>query len=154
MLIGPDFKPPFVSGQNLGATTWPGRDAWFIGGVNVRGWISSDPEANLIYYGTADPGPRNPHQRPGDNTWTSSVFARDPDTGQARWAYQRNPHDLHDYDGVNENVLLDLTISGQARKVFVHPDRNGFMYVMDRLSGEISRRSLSCPPTRSSASTS
>ena len=65
------------------------------------------------------------------------MFARDPDTGAAKWAYQWNPHDLYDYDGTNENVLLDLNIGGQDRKVLVHPDRNGYMYVMDRLSGEI-----------------
>jgi PQQ-dependent dehydrogenase (methanol/ethanol family) len=137
VLIGPDFKPPYVQGRNLGATTWPNDAAWQVGGGTVWGWISYDPEANLIYYGTSNAGPWNAAQRPGDNKWTSSVFARDPDTGQARWAYQWNPHDLYDYDGTNENVLLDLTLDGQPRKVFVHPDRNGYMYVMDRLSGEI-----------------
>ena len=135
--IGPDFKPPYVKGENLGATTWPNEEAWQVGGGTVWGWISYDPEANLIYYGTSNAGPWNAAQRPGENKWTSSVFARNPDTGMARWAYQWNPHDLYDYDGTNENVLLDLTIQGQNRKVFVHPDRNGYMYVMDRLSGEI-----------------
>ena len=72
------------------------------------GWISYDPELDLIYYGTANPGPWNPDQRPGDNKWTSGLFARDPATGQARWFYQFSPHDLHDYDGVNENLLVDL----------------------------------------------
>lgn len=137
VLIGPDFKPPYVAGHDLGAMTWPNDDAWKVGGGNVWGWISYDPAANLIYYGTANPAPWNSEQRPGDNKWTSSVFARDPDTGMARWAYQWNPHDLHDYDGVNENVLLDLTLDGQPRKVFAHPDRNGFMYVLDRLSGTL-----------------
>ncbi|CAI8732332.1 methanol/ethanol family PQQ-dependent dehydrogenase [Methylocaldum szegediense] len=137
VLIGPDFKPPYVSGQNLGATTWPSEKAWQIGGGTVWGWISYDPEADLIYYGTSNAGPWNAVQRPGENKWTSSVFARDPDTGMARWAYQWNPHDLYDYDGVNENVLLDLNIDGQDRKVLVHADRNGYMYVLDRLTGEI-----------------
>ncbi|MGZ8975744.1 PQQ-dependent dehydrogenase, methanol/ethanol family, partial [Methylomagnum sp.] len=137
VLIGPDFKPPYVTGHDLGATTWPSEAAWRVGGGTAWGWISYDPDANLIYYGTSNAGPWNAAQRPGENKWTSSVFARDPDTGMARWAYQWNPHDLYDYDGVNENVLLDLDINGQRRKVFVHPDRNGYMYVMDRLSGEI-----------------
>jgi PQQ-dependent dehydrogenase (methanol/ethanol family) len=137
VLIGADFKPPYVKGENLGATTWPNEEAWRVGGGTVWGWISYDPEANLIYYGTSNAGPWNAAQRPGENKWTSSVFARDPDTGMARWAYQWNPHDLYDYDGTNENVLLDLTLNGRNRKVFVHPDRNGYMYVMDRLSGEI-----------------
>src|SRR5882757_1385310 len=65
------------------------------------------------------------------------MFARDPDTGEAVWAYQLNPHDLHDYDGVNENILLDLTINGQMRKVLAHPDRNARMYIMDRATGEV-----------------
>jgi PQQ-dependent dehydrogenase (methanol/ethanol family) len=137
VLIGADFKPPYVKGENLGATTWPNEEAWRVGGGTVWGWITYDPEANLIYYGTSNAGPWNAAQRPGENKWTSSVFARDPDTGMARWAYQWNPHDLYDYDGTNENVLLDLTLNGRNRKVFVHPDRNGYMYVMDRLSGEI-----------------
>ncbi len=137
VLIGPDFKPPYVSGQNLGATTWPSEAAWQIGGGTVWSWISYDPEADLIYYGTSNASPWNAVQRPGDNKWTSSVFARDPDTGMARWAYQWNPHDLYDYDGTNENVLLDLTIAGQERKVLVHADRNGYMYVVDRLTGVI-----------------
>ena len=78
-----------------------------------------------------------PDQRPGDNKWTSTIFARRPDTGEAIWAYQINPHDDHDYDGVNENILLDLNINGRLRKVLAHPDRNGRMYVMDRATGEV-----------------
>ena len=138
VLIGSRFKPYFAqdSGANLGVTTWP-PDAWKIGGGSVWGWISYDPELDLIYYGTGNPGPWNPHQRPGDNKWTSAIFARDPDNGEAVWAYQWSPHDLHDYDGVNENVLLDLPIGGQTRKVLVRPERNGFVYVLDRETGEI-----------------
>jgi len=75
--------------------------------------------------------------RPGDNKWTAAVFARNPDTGEAAWAYQFSPHDLYDYDGVNENVLVDLPIQGQTRKVLMHPDRNGYVYVIDRSSGEV-----------------
>lgn len=136
VLIGDDFKAPYASGKDLGVSTWQG-DQWKHGGGAVWGWLSYDPQANLVYYGTSNPGPWNPDQRPGDNKWTSTVFARDPDTGMAKWAYQLNPHDLYDYDGVNENVLLDLDIGGQQRKTMVHVDRNGFVYVMDRMTGKL-----------------
>jgi len=138
VLIGPDFKPFYAAdrGKDLGVKTWPGQ-AWKIGGGNVWGWISYDPQADLIYYGTANPGPWNPEQRPGANKWTAGIFARSPSDGQARWFYQYSPHDLHDYDGVNENVLLDIAIKGRQRKVLVHPDRNGYVYVMDRLNGQV-----------------
>ncbi|HYG25995.1 MAG TPA: PQQ-binding-like beta-propeller repeat protein, partial [Caulobacteraceae bacterium] len=111
--------------------------AWKIGGGTVWGWISYDPELDLIYYGTGNPGPWNPEQRPGDNKWTAGIFARDPDTGQARWFYQFTPHDMHDYDAVNENVLLDLPIGGTTRKVILRPERNGYMYLLDRATGEV-----------------
>ena len=91
-MIGPRFKAfyPKDRGKDLGVTTWQGEQ-WKIGGGNVWGWISYDPQANLVYYGTANPGPWNPDQRPGDNKWTSTLFARDPDTGEAVWAYQLTP---------------------------------------------------------------
>ena len=138
VLIGPEFKPFYASdkGRDLGVSSWP-PGAWKTGGGTVWGWISYDPELDLIYYGTGNPGPWNPDQRPGDNKWTSGIFARDPDTGAARWFYQWNPHDLHDYDGINENVLLDLDIRGQRRKVLVRPERNGYVYVLDRATGEV-----------------
>ena len=137
-LMGPDFKPYYAHdrGTDLGVSTWP-PDAWKIGGGTVWGFVSYDPEQNLIFYGTGNPGPWNPDQRPGDNKWTAGVFARNPDTGQARWFFQWNPHDLYDYDGINENVLVDLTISGQTRKALLHPDRNGYLYVLDRTSGQM-----------------
>lgn len=136
--IGPRFKPFYAKdrGKDLGVTSWP-PDMWKIGGAGMWGWISYDPELNLIYYGSANPGPWNPDQRPGDNKWSATLFARDADTGEAVWAYQMNPHDLHDYDGVNENVLLDLPIGGRTRHVLVHPDRNGYVYVLDRATGEV-----------------
>jgi lanthanide-dependent methanol dehydrogenase len=138
VLIGEDFRPFYEQdrGTDLGVTTWP-PDMWRIGGGTVWGWISYDPELNLIYYGTGNPGPWNPEQRPGDNKWTAGIFARDADTGMARWAYQWSPHDQFDYDGVNENVLLDLEIQGRLRKVLVRPERNGFVYVLDRETGEV-----------------
>jgi glucose dehydrogenase len=108
-----------------------------VGGGTVWGWISYDPELNLIYYGTANPSPWNPNQRSGDNLWSTTIFARDPDSGQAKWAYQLNPHDLFDHDEINENVLVDLELNGQTRKVLIHPGRNGYMYVIDRTNGEV-----------------
>jgi lanthanide-dependent methanol dehydrogenase len=123
-------------GQDLGVKTWP-PDAWKIGGGTVWGWISYDPETNLIFYGTANPGPWNADQRPGDNKWTCGVFARDADTGAARWFYQVNPHDLHDYDTVNESILLEMPVNGKPRKVMVRPERNGYVYVLDRNTGEV-----------------
>ena len=138
VLIGSDFKPFYDSlkGKDLGAKSWPaGR--WKIGGGTVWGWIQYDPALDLIYYGTANAGPWNANQRPGDNLWTSSIFARKPDNGSAVWAYQFTPHEEWDYDEINESILLDLEINGQMRKVLVHPGRNGYMYVIDRTSGEV-----------------
>jgi PQQ-dependent dehydrogenase (methanol/ethanol family) len=138
VLIGPNFKPfyPQDRGKDLGVTSWP-ADAWKIGGGTVWGWVTYDPQLDLIYYGSANPGPWNPEQRPGDNKWTSTLFARRPDTGEAVWAYQKSPHDLHDYDGVNEAVLVDMDWQGQPRKVLLHPDRNGYLYVIDRTNGQV-----------------
>jgi PQQ-dependent dehydrogenase (methanol/ethanol family) len=138
VLLGPSFKPfyPQDRGTDLGISTWP-PEAWKTGGGTMWGWMSFDPESNLLFAGTANPGPWNPDQRPGENKWTAGIFARDVDTGQARWYYQWNPHDLYDHDGVNENVLLDLDLNGARRKVLVHPDRNGYMYVVDRTNGEV-----------------
>ncbi|MBL29126.1 MAG: PQQ-dependent dehydrogenase, methanol/ethanol family [Rhodospirillaceae bacterium] len=138
VLIGDDFKPFYDSdkGKDLGVKTWPpGR--WEIGGGTVWGWISYDPDLDLIYYGTSNPGPWNHNQRPGDNKWSVTLFARDPDDGSAKWAHQIEPHDLYDYDGINENLLLDLDMGNEARKVLVRPERNGYMYVYDRKTGEI-----------------
>ncbi|WP_292561996.1 methanol/ethanol family PQQ-dependent dehydrogenase [Mesorhizobium sp.] len=138
VLIGPDFKPHYDmdKGKDLGVTTWP-PEAWKIGGGNMWGWISYDPDLNLIFHGTGNPGPWNPDLRPGDNKWTSGIFARDPDTGAAKWFYQWSPHDLHDYDGINEQVLLDMNWQGKPRKVLVRPERNGYLYVLDRATGEV-----------------
>lgn len=138
VLIGSQFKPFYAmdQGKDLGVTTWP-PDAWQQGGGNVWGWLSFDPDLNLLYHGTGNPGPWNAEMRPGDNKWTAGIFARDPDTGAARWFYQFSPHDLFDWDGINENILLDLPWQGQPRKVVVRPERNGHVYVLDRVTGEV-----------------
>ena len=138
MLLGDRFQPFYAAdrGPDLGVKSWPGA-AWKTGGGTVWGFVSYDPDLDLVYYGTANPGPWNPDVRPGDNKWTSSVFARDPDDGEGVWAYQWNPHDLYDHDGINENVLLDLDWRGTPRKVLVHADRNGYVYLLDRTTGEV-----------------
>ncbi|HEX8685146.1 MAG TPA: PQQ-dependent dehydrogenase, methanol/ethanol family, partial [Pyrinomonadaceae bacterium] len=138
VLIGPGFKPfyPKDQGADLGVSSWP-PEAWKIGGGTVWGWVSYDPELNLVYHGTGNPGPWNPDARPGDNKWTCTLFARDADTGQARWAYQVSPHDLYDWDGINESLLLELPVGGQPRKVLVRPERDGYVYVLDRATGQV-----------------
>src|SRR5205085_6988031 len=117
VLIGPNFKPfyPQYRGKDLGITSWP-PDHWKIGGGTMWGWISYDPQLDLIYHGTANPGPWNPDARPGDNLWTCGIFARRPDTGEAVWFYQFSPHDLFDWDGINEQILLDLPVEEVDRK--------------------------------------
>ena len=123
-------------GPNSSLNTWKG-DQWKIGGGTTWGWYTYDPELNLVYYGTGNPSTWNPVVRPGDNKWSMTIFARDADTGMARWAYQMTPHDEWDYDGVNENILADIEIGGEMRKVLVHFDRNGFGYTLDRVTGEL-----------------
>jgi lanthanide-dependent methanol dehydrogenase len=137
-LIGPEFKPfySWLVGKDLGETTWP-KDMWKQGASSPWGWVSYDPDLNTIYYGTSNPGPRVPSQRPGLNLWSSAMFARDADTGMAKWAYQFTPHDEWDYDGINENVLIEIPWKGARRKVLVHFDRNGFAYTIDRVNGEV-----------------
>jgi PQQ-dependent dehydrogenase (methanol/ethanol family) len=138
VLIGTEFNSfyPQFQGKDLGVTTWP-PGMWEQGGGTVWGWVSYDPELNMIYYGTSNPGPWNSSTRPGDNLWTAGIFARDADTGQARWFYQLSPHDVSDYDAVNECILLDMNWNGKQRKVLVHPDRNGYVYIIDREKGEV-----------------
>ena len=138
MLVGPRFKPFYAQdrGTELGVTTWAG-DSWKQAGGTAWGWVSYDPTLNLIYYGTSNPGPWNAGMRPGDNKWTCAILARDADTGELRWAFQVTPHDMWDYDAVNENILVDLPVKGTMRKALVHFDRNGFGYTIDRATGEV-----------------
>src|SRR6202171_431082 len=123
-------------GKDSGTNTWQGEQ-WKIGGGPTWGWYSYDPELNLMYYGSGNPSTWNPTQRPGDNRWSMTVFARDVDTGMARWVYQMTPHDEWDYDGVNEMILSDQQVGGQARKLLTHFDRNGLGYPLDRGTGEL-----------------
>jgi len=123
-------------GADSGTNTWEG-DQWKIGGGSTWGWYSYDAELDLFYYGTGNPSTWNPGQRPGDNRWSMTIMARNPDTGMAKWLYQMTPHDEWDYDGVNEMILTDQEVDGQMRKLLTHPDRNGLSYTLDRETGEL-----------------
>jgi PQQ-dependent dehydrogenase (methanol/ethanol family) len=137
---GPDSDTLIPAGfngpKNAGVSTWQG-DAWKVGGGTTWGWYSYDPKLNLIYYGTGNPGTWNPTQRPGDNKWSMTIFARNADTGAAKWAYQMTPHDAWDFDGVNEMILTDLNINGETVPALTHFDRNGFAYELDRRNGKL-----------------
>jgi PQQ-dependent dehydrogenase (methanol/ethanol family) len=138
VLIGPKFHPFYASakGKDLGTNTWPpGR--WQVGGATAWGWISYDPQTNLIFYGSGSPAPWNSNQRQGDNKWSAAIFARDADSGEVMWADQLDPHDLYNYGETNENLLLDLSIDGKMKHVLVHPGNDGFLFVIDRQTGQI-----------------
>lgn len=119
-----------------GGDTWPG-DTWQKGGGPA--WLtgSYDPELDLVYWGVGNGGPWNAEFRKGDNLYISSVLALRPKSGEIVWHYQFSPNDTYDYDGVNENILAELTIDGVERKVILHADRNGFFYVIDRENGKL-----------------
>ncbi|MGN6704152.1 MAG: methanol/ethanol family PQQ-dependent dehydrogenase [Burkholderiaceae bacterium] len=142
MLIDPEQTMTWTDGKmapvgkDSSLKTWQG-DQWKIGGGTTWGWYSYDPATNLVYYGSGNPSTWNPKQRPGDNKWSMTIFARDLDTGKAKWVYQMTPHDEWDYDGVNEMILADIKVHGKPRKALVHFDRNGFGYTMDRVTGEL-----------------
>ena len=144
--VGPDdqilFDPQKTTnmgkpvGANSSLSTWQG-DQWKTGGGATWGWYSYDPQLNLIYYGSGNPSTWNPTQRPGDNRWSMTIFARNPDTGVAKWVYQMTPHDEWDYDGVNEMILADIPVKGKPTKALVHFDRNGFGYTLNRENGQL-----------------
>jgi PQQ-dependent dehydrogenase (methanol/ethanol family) len=123
-------------GADSSLKTWQG-DQWKIGGGCTWGWISYDPQLDLVYYGSGNPSTWNPKQRPGDNKWSMTIWARNPDTGMAKWVYQMTPHDEWDFDGVNEMILANVTVGGKAHKALVHFDRNGFGYTVDRENGDL-----------------
>ncbi len=149
--MGPDsdilFNPEKTMslGKPVGADsslkTWNG-DQWKLGGGSIWGWYAWDPKLNLIYYGTGNPSTWNPAQRAGpdgkqiDQKWSMSIIARNPQTGEAAWAYQMTPFDEWDFDGVNEMILVDgMDVKGSKHNVLVHFDRNGLGYTVDRESG-------------------
>lgn len=138
MLIDPEKTTALGKpvGKDSSLKSWEG-DQWKIGGGCTWGWYSYDPETNLVYYGSGNPSTWNPAQRPGDNKWSMTIWARDADTGVAKWVYQMTPHDEWDFDGVNEMILTDQQFDGKPRKLLTHFDRNGFGYTLDRVTGEL-----------------
>jgi len=142
MLIDPDKTMTWTDGtlkpvgKDSSLKTWK-EDQWKIGGGTTWGWYSYDKALNLLYYGTGNPSTWNPAQRPGDNKWSMTIFARDVDTGVAKWAYQMTPFDEWDFDGVNEMILADINVKGKPTKALVHFDRNGFGYTLDRTNGAL-----------------
>jgi alcohol dehydrogenase (cytochrome c) len=120
-----------------GGDTWSG-DSWERGGASVWTTGSYDPQLNLLYYGTGNPGPDfYGADRKGDNLYSDSLLAIDADTGKLRWHYQFTPHDIHDWDATQVPVLADLTIGGQPRRVVMVANRNGFFYTLDRTNGRL-----------------
>ncbi|HWZ54736.1 MAG TPA: PQQ-dependent dehydrogenase, methanol/ethanol family [Verrucomicrobiae bacterium] len=122
--------------DQLGHDSWRGAD-WEHGGGAVWMTGSYDPELNLTYWGTGNPGPDfNAEQRQGDNLYADSVLALDPDTGKMKWYFQFSPHDPYDYDSVQVPVLANADWQGSARKLMYWGNRNGFFYVLDRSTGK------------------
>jgi alcohol dehydrogenase (cytochrome c) len=119
-----------------GSETWPKDDAWKTGGGPT--WLtgSYDAATNTVYWGVGNPGSWVAGQHPGDNLWTDSLLAIDPDTGKIKWGYQYTPNDAWDYDGMATPVLIDATIHGKPMKAAVAFNRNGFFYVIDRTNGK------------------
>jgi alcohol dehydrogenase (cytochrome c) len=128
---------PPSSSSDPASPSYCDRNAWKSGGGAI--WVtgSYDPELNLTYWGTGNPGPDyNPRQRPGDNLYSGSVIALDADTGKLKWYFQFVPGDPYDYDAVQIPVLADMEWEGRPRKLMLWGNRNGFFYVLDRATGE------------------
>jgi len=119
-----------------GSETWPKDDSWKHGGGPT--WItgSYDSDTNTLYWGVGNPGSWAYETHPGDNLWTESMLALDPDTGKIKWGYQYTPNDPWDYDGMATPILVDATVDGQPRKTAVVSNRNGFFYAIDRTNGQ------------------
>lgn len=137
--LADDFNSanPQYGQKGLGKATWEG-EAWKIGGGTNWGWYAFDPGTNLFYYGSGNPAPWNETMRPGDNKWTMTIWGRDIDTGNAKFGYQKTPHDEWDYAGVNVMMLSEQQDKeGKMRKLLTHPDRNGIVYTLDRTNGDL-----------------
>ena len=123
--------------KDLGVKTWlkpqAVKDGWQHGGGSTWGWWPYDPKSNLVYVGTGNPSVWNPDVRPGDNKWSMTMFARDVDTGMAKWGYQMTPHDEWDYDGINEGILWNKG----GKTLLTHFDRNGFGYTWNAHDGTL-----------------
>ncbi len=126
-----------LNGKDNGMTgkkgaTWPG-DMWKVGGAAPWNGASYDAETRTIFVNTGNPAPWNSHMRPGDNLYSTSTLAIDPDTGKIKWHFQQTPNDAWDYDGTNHTVSFNK----DGRKLTGHADRNGFFYVLDRTNGKL-----------------
>jgi alcohol dehydrogenase (cytochrome c) len=120
----------------FGSSSWPG-DAYLHGGGTT--WMPGtyDPELNTVYWGTGNAAPDyDGSVRPGDDLYTASVLAIDPDMGKLKWYFQFTPHDLYDYDGEETPVLIDRLYQGKLRKLLIEANRNGFLYILDRTDGK------------------
>ncbi len=120
-----------------GSETWPDNDAMEHGGGMP--WMPGtyDPDLNLYYFGTGNPNPvHDGESRKGDNLWTCSIVALNPDTGKMAWYFQVSPHDTHDWDAVETPVLFDGQFAGKPRKLLAQSSRNGYFFVLDRATGE------------------
>ncbi len=127
-----------------GSESWPG-DLYLHGGGTT--WMPGtyDAELNTIYWGTGNPAPDfDGSVRPGDDLYTSSLLALDPDTGKLKWYFQFSPHNLYDYDAVQTPVLVDAAFQGKPRKLVVTANRNGFLYILDRDDGRVSLLEAVC----------
>jgi alcohol dehydrogenase (cytochrome c) len=119
-----------------GSESWPGD--MYLHGCGTT-WMPGtfDPELNTIFWGTSNPCPDfDGDVRPGDDLYTDSVLALDPDNGKLKWYFQFTPHDLYDYDATETPVLIDTVYGGQPRKLLAEANRNGFFYVLDRTDGK------------------
>jgi len=119
-----------------GNESWP-ADTYLHGGGTT--WMPGtyDPDLNTLYWGTGNPAPDyDGSLRPGDDLYTSSLLALDPDTGALKWYFQFSPHDLYDYDAVQTPVLVNASLKGRPRKLVVTANRNGFLYILDRTNGK------------------
>ena len=127
---------PHYGQFGLGLKTWEG-DAWKIGGGTNWGWYAYDSDLEMLYYGSGNPAPWNETMRPGDNKWTMTIWGRDVNTGEAKFGYQKTPHDEWDYAGVNYMGLSEQMVDGKMTKLLTHPDRNGLVYTLNRENGTL-----------------
>ncbi|MDD4906787.1 MAG: methanol/ethanol family PQQ-dependent dehydrogenase, partial [Methylobacter tundripaludum] len=136
--LAKDFNSanPHYGQFGLGLKTWEG-DAWKIGGGTNWGWYAFDPDLDMLYYGSGNPAPWNETMRPGDNKWTMTIWGRDINTGEAKFGYQKTPHDEWDYAGVNYMGLSEQLVDGKMTKLLTHPDRNGLVYTLNRENGDL-----------------
>lgn len=136
--LSKDFNSanPHYGQFGLGLKTWEG-DAWKIGGGTNWGWYAYDSDLEMLYYGSGNPAPWNETMRPGDNKWTMTIWGRDVNTGEAKFGYQKTPHDEWDYAGVNYMGLSEQMVDGKKTKLLTHPDRNGLVYTLNRENGTL-----------------